>query len=390
MRLNTIAARSKIKARREPNWESHGKGKALGLRKLKDDPEGTFIARGTDSNGKRVHKSLGSLDHIPARERYDEALRQAREWWDHLDAGGLSGAKTIIDACNQYIEYVCRKKNDKMAGRDIERRFMQYVLSDPRFANLELSRLTKQHVSDFRKRLERTPNKAGPNKGTIRSSSTINRDMTCLRAALNHALDNQWVTSNCWKSALRPISSSDDKTVDRSRTEYLSKMQRAQLANNAGSALGELIKGMSLIPLRPGAMAKLTVSDFDRKTGRLTISQDKVNNRQILLPKVQSAFLSGLVRNKLPSAPIFSTDDGSFWNKDKWKKPFKSAVAKTGLPTKTVMYTLRHSVITDLITQGVPVLTVAQLSGTSVRMIEKHYGKLLDDSAVKALESLAL
>ena len=60
------------------------------------------------------------------------------------------------------------------------------------------------------------------------------------------------------------------------------------------------------------------------------------------------------------------------------------------LPAGVSAYTLRHSVITDLVRGGLPVLTVAQLSGTSVAMIERHYGHLVRDDAEKALARLML
>jgi hypothetical protein len=41
-------------------------------------------------------------------------------------------------------------------------------------------------------------------------------------------------------------------------------------------------------------------------------------------------------------------------------------------------------------TNGLDLLTVAQLSGTSVDMIEKHYGHHRADHAAKALAGLAL
>jgi hypothetical protein len=47
-------------------------------------------------------------------------------------------------------------------------------------------------------------------------------------------------------------------------------------------------------------------------------------------------------------------------------------------------------VITDLVTAGLPLLTVAQISGTSAEMIEKHYGHLVRDAAVEALAGLAI
>jgi integrase len=77
------------------------------------------------------------------------------------------------------------------------------------------------------------------------------------------------------------------------------------------------------------------------------------------------------------------------WNKEAWKKPIKDAVYAANLPPHTTAYTLRHSTITDLVTSGLPILTIAQISGTSVEMIEKHYGHLRNDAALTALEQLA-
>ena len=44
----------------------------------------------------------------------------------------------------------------------------------------------------------------------------------------------------------------------------------------------------------------------------------------------------------------------------------------------------------DLANGGLDLLTVAQISGTSVRMVEQHYGHLRSDVAATALERLAL
>jgi hypothetical protein len=37
-----------------------------------------------------------------------------------------------------------------------------------------------------------------------------------------------------------------------------------------------------------------------------------------------------------------------------------------------------------------PLLTIAQISGTSAEMIERHYGHLANGAALRALDSLAL
>jgi len=70
--------------------------------------------------------------------------------------------------------------------------------------------------------------------------------------------------------------------------------------------------------------------------------------------------------------------------------PIKAAIIEADLPPDASAYTLRHSTITDLVTAGLPLLTIAQISGTSAEMIERHYGHLASDAAVKALGALAL
>ena len=97
-----------------------------------------------------------------------------------------------------------------------------------------------------------------------------------------------------------------------------------------------------------------------------------------------------LTTTESPTEPLFSIRDGLAWNKDNWHKPVKQAAARAGLPAGTSAYTLRHCAITDLVHGGFDLLTVAQLRGTSVAMIEKHYGHLRSEVAVKALARLAL
>ena len=107
------------------------------------------------------------------------------------------------------------------------------------------------------------------------------------------------------------------------------------------------------------------------------------------VPQAIADFLARQAKNKLPASPMFCRADGRAWNKDAWKHPIKRAVGEAKLPGGVAAYTLRHSVVTDLIRQGLPALTVAQLSGTSIAMIERHYGHLVRQDAEQALARLA-
>ena len=103
------------------------------------------------------------------------------------------------------------------------------------------------------------------------------------------------------------------------------------------------------------APAGLKVRDFDKRTRALTIGKDKNGKpRQLTMPKVVAEFFEAQVANKLPAASIFTRTGGAAWNKDAWKHPIKDAVKAAGLPGAVSAYTLRHSVITDLIRARLP------------------------------------
>ena len=192
---------------------------------------------------------------------------------------------------------------------------------------------------------------------------------------------------SAWKYKLLPI-----KNATGRRDCYLDINQRRALIAHAPADLAWLVRAMALIPLRPGAVAALTVGNFDKRLCVLTVGKDKVGqDRKITLPASTAAFFSALSNDKLPGAPLCARANGAMWDKDSWKYPFKEAVIAAGLPPSATAYALRHSTITDLISiHRLDVLTVAVLSGTSISMIEKHYGHLLHDRAATGLAALAL
>jgi integrase len=193
-------------------------------------------------------------------------------------------------------------------------------------------------------------------------------------------------TEAAWQEALKP-----GKGADRRRELYLDRSERKRLLDAAKEELRPFLRGMCLLPLRPGALANLKVGDFDMRTRNLTIGKDKTGRtRQIILPQSVTDFLSERIKGKLPGAHIFSRADGRPWDKDAWKRPVKEAAALARLPSGVSAYVLRHCVLTDLIIARLPILTVAQISDTSVQMIERHYGHLVGDEAAKALDTLAI
>ncbi len=391
--LQKVDSRNKLKPRREPYWHRLEAGKYLGFRKMATGTQGSWVLRlRDDGTGKQTYHALGEFDHLPPSERFDAARKAAHEWLGRLAKGASTDAATVQAACEGYVKHITNTKG-KTAAADMAARFKRHVYGDP-VASIVLDKLTREHVRGWRTRLEKKP--TGTRAKTVearkvlprpRAASSINRDMAAVRAALNHALAEGMTTTDfAWAVPLRP-----NKNADGKRTLYLDIVQRRRFVENADPDIANFLRGLALLPLRPGALAALTVGHFDKKLKVLTIGKDKAgHDRRIALPASTAEFLATMAGKRPAADPLLARGNGGAWDKDAWKHPIKAAAEKAGLPSETTAYTLRHSTITDLVSGGLDLLTVAQLSGTSVAMIESHYGHLLRQHATDALAGLAL
>lgn len=380
-RIDTVGAREKLKPRREPYWHRLRKGYFIGYRKMSTKGSG-WITRDAE---KRYH-SLGDFSDIADHLRFDAASKAAYLWFDHREQTGGSEPATVRMACARYVEHLKLVKTVK-AAEDAEQRFDNYVLNDKKLADTLLARLTPAQMATWREALIARPTTSGGNRGQRRSDSTLNRDMTPFRAALNLAFEDGLVTTDfAWRTKLKPI-----KGADKSRDLYLDRAQRQTFLRKAPDDLAAFIRGMCQVPLRPGAVAALNAGGWDRRLKVLKLGKDKSGrDRRIKMPDIAAEHFDAATKDKLPTAPMFARADGKRWDKDAWKWPIKETVKAAGLPTGTTAYTFRHSVITDLVVEGLDLLTVAQIAGTSVVMIERHYGHLRGDVASAALARVAV
>lgn len=382
--LKTVDSRDKLKPRasKEPYWQALSSGRYLGFRPSVGMGQGTWLARFHDAGtGAKPSRTLGDFGTLAPSKRFDAAKREAEEWFNHLSGGGSKESITVRQACERYVE-----GNAEAAGR-----FARTVYGDA-IAKVQVAKLTRAQVQNWRKRLEAMPalvakNPKGKPVYRPRSAGTVNRDMVPLRAALNLALDHgDALNDQAWRVALRPT-----KRADGRRNIYLDKAQRRALLDHLPEDARAFARGLCLLPLRPGALAGLKAGDFDARRAELVIERDKAGEgRAILVEGETLAMLKAQARYKLPAAPLFARADGAAWQAYMWKDPIKVAAKKAKLPAEVVAYTLRHSTITDLVQGGLDLLTVAQVSGTSVAMIEKHYGHLQRNRAAQALAGLAL
>lgn len=382
--LTKVANRDRLKIRRDPYWMRLRKGCFIGYRVSTIDNLGIWNARVFDTEKQKyLYKSLGDFGDLAANERFAIAKKQAEAFADLIDSGGVLQTKieTVADACRDYAS----------SRPEAMQRFKRYIYDDT-LGNIKLDKLRRRHLMDWRKRLIDKPSLVSRNKNSEqrvrqRAASTVNRDMAILRAALNkvkaHGTPN---TDAAWQEALKAIPNANGQ-----RNIYLDLGERRKLLEHLSLEAAPFFKALCLLPLRPGAMAGLIVSDYDKRTCELSIGKDKTGRpRRIQLPHDAAQLFEKQTKDKLPSAPLFMRSNGKQWDKESWKRPIADAVKLAGFENGPTAYVLRHSTITDLVIAGLPLLTIAQISGTSAEMIERHYGHLKNDAAIEALNKLSL
>jgi integrase len=392
--IKTVAGRDRLPPRREPHWERLAAGQHIGYRKAQSG-HGTWIARHRDADtGTITTKPLGSFDDVPGNTRFDAAASVAREHFKHINSGGITTPKTVGDACSEYVKHTKTEHGDKAAA-DVAARYARFI-TGTKFEQIELQKLTPPTVqawaAGMRSRKARQGGKDAKHTFTTDrpiSATTYNRDIAAVRAALNHAFGQSWVTSDsAWKVKLKPV-----KEAGNRRELYLGRDQRQALIDaveKLGSGVAPFVRALCSLPVRPGALAALTVADWDPRLGQLSIKLDKTGSRQFTLPTNIAAVFNEACRDKTKAAPIFARPDGGSWGKDDWKGPIKAAAKAAGLPDDVVAYTLRHTAITDLVRGGLDLMTVGQISGTSIAMIQKHYGQHSPTAATTSLAALAM
>ena len=375
-----------------------GEGIALGYRRTADG-FGNWQARIYMPDGRYDFRAIATADDFVESNGADvltffQAQEKVREVHAEVIAGKTLKPITVKEVADRYMDWF---RDNRKAVQETANTIKAHI--GPAFGDIVVSELTTQSIkawhaklaaSPVRRRtgLGRKPNfgeKAATPEQKRARKSTANRILTVLKAMLNKAFQDELVNDDLAWRRVKPF-----ERADRRRDLYLDRVARRRLIEKAPKEVKPLLTALALMPMRPGDPAKLRVADLDQKQGVLNIPQGKTEARVIPLGRDALAHFKQCAKGKLPGAWLFSRADGKQWTKEAWRDLIHEAAKAAKLPSATCAYSLRHSVITDMVTGGLDLFTVAKISGTSVKMIEQHYGKLLQEHARKALDALAL
>jgi integrase len=218
-----------------------------------------------------------------------------------------------------------------------------------------------------------------------------------LRQVLNRAVAWKLIDENPAKRGVR-----NPGRRCREQRPFESWTQIGSVAEGPG--FGSMVVFAAATGLRPSELFALEWGDVDRAAGVVQIRRAYANGRvkqtktrlsRRAVP-LQAIALEALdqFRSSAESPLLFPKPRGGYldfrnFNRRHWK-PVQRAV---GIEPLRDLYDLRHTYATFALRADVPVFALSRFMGTSIAMIDLHYGHLAVDSyqhAVSLLDALAL
>lgn len=384
-KLDTRTARAKLPERREPYWSVMAEGCAIGYRR--GARGGTWVARWRDKDGKQHYDALGPADdHVEGAAvlTFAQAQEKARERFQaraNAQAGlGPAVAITVAEACRRYIAYL---KAEAKTAKDAEQRLNKHVL--PVLGERVVSGLSLTELEEWRNALVRRDDD-DPDMER-RSKDTANRLLNYLKAAFNRLMldpKNGITDDRAWRF-LKPF-----EAVGQARQVHLDPAQIARLMHRTSGAFNRMIVSALLTGCRAGELKAMKVQDFHANTGTLHVSGGKTGKRDVVLTDEGVRFFREITAGRPAGDLLLVRDDGSPWAKDDHHRPMAKAVTAAELPADTVFYSLRHTYASQALMAGMNVQLLAENLGTSVTMIERHYGKFTKVARRQMIQSTAL
>jgi integrase len=219
-----------------------------------------------------------------------------------------------------------------------------------------------------------------------------------LRQVLNRAVAWRLIEDNPAKRVPNP------SRRCREQRPFESWAQLRSVTERLGPTFGPTVVFAAATGLRPSELFALEQGDVDRAAGvvqvrrayangRVKQTKTRLSRRAVPLQAIAVEALDQLPL-RVDRSLLFPNARGGYldfrnFNRRHWK-PVQKPV---GIEPLRDLYDLRHTYATYALRAGVPVFALSRFLGTSIAMIDLHYGHLAVDSyqhAVSLLDALAL
>lgn len=429
-KLETRKARSELKAQGKPYYRLIDPGFHLGYRRLSGGA-GKWVVRHYAGAQTYIVQTIATADDISDSNSADvldfaEAQEKAREWRDQRSqaAAGITGPYTVNKALDDYLDYLRSEGRADSAVKDAAYRINAFIR--PTLGKFEVAALKPEQLRHWRAdlakaapRLRTNPKETQQRRKTKDErarKATANRILSTLKAALNHAFDEEKVSSNkAWGRRVKPF-----ENVNASRPGHLTVAEAKRVINAADfeSGFRDLVRAALETGCRYGELCALRVRDFHHRM--IAIHRSKTGKpRDVVLTDEGIAFFEQLTAGRAkdeimlrnlgrvgralerererqrkdgkPDKGAKIADDGA-WQKSEQARPMAEACEHAKISPAIGFHQLRHTWASLSVMAGVPLLLVARNLGhlsrdgqPHTRMVERHYAHLVPSFAADAI-----
>jgi integrase len=381
-KLDSPAARAKLKASGKPYWRSIDPGLHLGYRKGLSG--GVWVLRRYLGNEKYKIETIGPADdHSAANDDtvldFFQAQRKARQITAYAKAPAtVQGPLTVSTAMEAYFERLAHEGSKSLA--DARGRAKIHILQ--KLGNIAVSDLTRDTLAKWLAELAGKPD----DDAAIRARrASANRVLTILRAALNQAFRDGKVASDVPWRTVKPF-----REVDAPRLRYFAKAEVVRLMNAAQGDFRELVKAALFTGCRYSELTRLRADDFNPDSGTVFVSQSKSGKaRHVVLTGEGRRFFETLTAGRPGDALMLRHADGHAWGASHQIRAMAEACRGASIAGGS-FHILRHTNASHLVMSGVPLNVVAHnLGHADTRMTEKHYAHLAPSYVAETIRKFA-
>lgn len=335
-------------------------------------------------------------------EAQDRALQAAKA----LEAARAQAAATKIinsatytvgDAASYYAE-----NHDSKSLALTLRSYETHVA--PKFGNRPIATLDTAEIRAWRNGLKNSRARLRSSKVRInyrklnedddpgeterRRKATANRVLTVFKSILNYARNeiDKLDVADTW-SRVKPY-----KEVDAARVRPLDEHEARRFLKACDPHFRDLAAAAILTGARYGSLIEMRVSDFNLANGTVYIRRGKTakSRKHMRLPVHGLELFSRLTEGRKPHAIMFLQPNGRPWGKSDQIRPMNDAIAKAEVTPRATFHNLKDTFVSHLLDKGLSFAQISALIGTSVQMLEKHYGHLRESDVEEAFLEAAM
>jgi integrase len=388
-RLDSPAARAKLKASGKPYWRAIDVGLHLGYRKGLNG--GRWVLRRYLGNEKYAVETIaiaddhsaadgaGILDFFQAQHRARELASKSKE---SARYSGFAGPFTVSVAMAAYF---ARRENEGAKSLAGDRgRASRHIL--PALGDVPVADLTRDMLSQWLAGLAGKAQDRQDAETVRQRRASANRVLAILKASLNQAFRGGNADSDIPWRTVQPF-----RGVNAPRLRYFTKDEVTRLINSAQGNFRDLVLAALHTGCRYGELCRMRAGDFSPDSGTVFVGQSKSGKaRHVVLTDEGQHFFETLTAGRTGGTLMLNHADGSGWGPSHQIRPMAEACLAARIEPAAGFHILRHTAASHLVMSGVPLTVVAHnLGHADTHMTEKHYAHLAPSYVAETIRKFA-